>query len=67
MTILPWIEDDHFNPNYLVRDLHKMPKHGDKPEWRHNQHYWLHICQLNGDSIYLIPEHGFYLCTFVEN
>jgi monooxygenase len=41
MAILPWIEDDHFNPNYLVRDLHKMPKRGDKPEWRHNQHYWL--------------------------
>ncbi len=41
MAILPWIEDDHFNPNYLVRDLHKMPRRGDKPEWRHNQHYWM--------------------------
>ncbi len=40
MPILPWIEDDNFNPAYLMRDLHKMPKRGDKPEWRHNQHYW---------------------------
>jgi monooxygenase len=40
MPILPWIEDDNFNPNYLMRDIHKMPRRGDKPEWRHNQHYW---------------------------
>jgi monooxygenase len=41
MPILPWIEDDNFNPHYLMRDLHKMPRRGDKPEWRHNQHYWV--------------------------
>jgi monooxygenase len=40
MPILPWIEDDNFNPSYLMRDIHKMPRRGDKPEWRHNQHYW---------------------------
>jgi monooxygenase len=40
MAILPWIEEDNFNPNYLMRDLHKMPRRGAKPEWRHNQHYW---------------------------
>jgi monooxygenase len=40
MEVLPWIEEDNFNPNYLMRDLHKMPKRGGKPEWRHNQHYW---------------------------
>ena len=40
MEILPWIEADNFNPNYLMRDLHKMPRRGAKPEWRHNQHYW---------------------------
>ncbi|WP_296677479.1 NAD(P)/FAD-dependent oxidoreductase [Novosphingobium sp.] len=40
MAILPWIEEDNFNPGYLMRDLHKMPRRGDKPEWRHNQHYW---------------------------
>jgi monooxygenase len=41
MPLLKWIEDDNFNPNYLMRDLDKMPRRGDKPEWRHNQHYWV--------------------------
>jgi len=40
MEFLPWIEDDNFNPNYLMRDLDKLPQRGDKPEWRHNQDYW---------------------------
>ncbi len=40
MPLLPWIETDNFNPGYLMRDIHKMPKRGDKPEWRHNQDYW---------------------------
>ena len=41
MPLLPWIENDNFNPNYLMREIHKMPRRGDKPEWRHNQHYWV--------------------------
>ncbi|WP_374524748.1 flavin-containing monooxygenase [Sphingopyxis sp.] len=40
MAILPWIEEDNFNPGYLMRGLAKMPRRGDKPEWRHNQDYW---------------------------
>jgi monooxygenase len=40
MEILPWIEADNFNPNYLMRDIDKLPRRGDKPEWRHNQDYW---------------------------
>ena len=40
MPHLPWIEAENFNPNYLLRDIDKMPKRGDKPEWRHNQDYW---------------------------
>jgi cation diffusion facilitator CzcD-associated flavoprotein CzcO len=40
MEILPWIEKDNFNPNYLMRDLDKLPRRGAKPEWRHNQDYW---------------------------
>jgi cation diffusion facilitator CzcD-associated flavoprotein CzcO len=40
MQILPWIEADNFNPNYLMRDLDKLPRRGTKPEWRHNQDYW---------------------------
>ena len=40
MKILPWIDADNFNPTYLMRDLARMPKRGDKPEWQHNQDYW---------------------------
>ena len=36
----PWIEPDDFNPGYLMRDMDKMPKCGDTPEWRHTQDYW---------------------------
>jgi len=39
--LLPWIEDDNFNPGYLMRDIDKLPKRlGDRPEWRHTQDYW---------------------------
>lgn len=40
MELHPWIESDNFNPGYLMRGLDKLPKRGDKPEWRHNQDYW---------------------------
>ena len=40
MAILPWIEEDNFNPGYLMRGIDQMPRRGDKPEWRHNQDYW---------------------------
>jgi len=40
MELLPWIEEDNFNPGYLMRDLDKLPRRGSKPEWRHNQDYW---------------------------
>ncbi|MDE2560609.1 MAG: NAD(P)/FAD-dependent oxidoreductase [Sphingomonadales bacterium] len=40
MELLPWIEKDNFNPGYLMRGLEKLPRRGDKPEWRHNQDYW---------------------------
>ena len=40
MKLLPWIEEDNFNPGYLMRGLEKLPRRGDKVEWRHNQDYW---------------------------
>ncbi|MCB2049800.1 MAG: NAD(P)/FAD-dependent oxidoreductase [Novosphingobium sp.] len=37
----PWIEDDNFNPGYLMRAVEDLPKRlGDRPEWRHTQDYW---------------------------
>jgi cation diffusion facilitator CzcD-associated flavoprotein CzcO len=40
MPILPWIDPENFNPGYLMRDMHLLPKRGDKPEWQHTQDYW---------------------------
>ena len=41
MRFGPWIDEEEFNPNYLLRSLHLMPKAGDKPEWRQTQDYWV--------------------------
>ncbi len=40
MPILPWIDPENFNPGYLTRGMHLLPRRGDKPEWMHNQDYW---------------------------
>ncbi|HKD22918.1 MAG TPA: NAD(P)/FAD-dependent oxidoreductase [Rhizomicrobium sp.] len=40
MKIESWIDPENFNPNYLMRSMHLMPKRGDKPEWQHTQDYW---------------------------
>ncbi len=40
MPLLDWIDPDNFNPGYLMRSMHLLPKRGDKPEWQHTQDYW---------------------------
>ena len=40
MKLLPWIDPENFNPGYLMRSMHLLPKRGDKPEWQHTQDYW---------------------------
>jgi cation diffusion facilitator CzcD-associated flavoprotein CzcO len=40
MPLLPWTDPEDFNPGYLTRGLHLLPKRGDKPEWQHSQDYW---------------------------
>lgn len=39
MEILPWIDAENFNPGYMMRSIHLMPKRGDKTEWQHTQDY----------------------------
>ncbi|HWE99380.1 MAG TPA: NAD(P)/FAD-dependent oxidoreductase [Caulobacteraceae bacterium] len=46
MPALPWIDPENFNPGYLMRDMHRMPKRGDKPEWQHTQDYWAEKTEL---------------------
>jgi cation diffusion facilitator CzcD-associated flavoprotein CzcO len=40
MPLGPWVDPENFNPGYLTRSLHLMPKSGPTPEWRHTQNYW---------------------------
>ena len=40
MKIQSWIDSEDFNPGYLMRGMHLLPKSGDKVEWRHTQDYW---------------------------
>lgn len=40
MKRLPWIDPENFNPGYLMRSMHLLPKRGDKYEWQHTQDYW---------------------------
>jgi cation diffusion facilitator CzcD-associated flavoprotein CzcO len=40
MPLLPWIDEENFNPGYMLRGMHLLPKRGDKPEWAHTQDYW---------------------------
>jgi cation diffusion facilitator CzcD-associated flavoprotein CzcO len=40
MELLPWMDADNFNPGYLMRSMHLMPKRGSDPIWEHTQDYW---------------------------
>jgi len=40
MPLLPWIDPEDFNPGYLMRGMHLLPKRGDKREWQHTQDHW---------------------------
>lgn len=40
MELGSWIREEEFNPGYLLRGLHLMPKSGSKREWKHTQDYW---------------------------
>ncbi len=40
MPLLSWLDTEDFNPGYMLRSMHLLPKRGDKPEWQHTQDYW---------------------------
>ena len=37
---LDWMDAENFNPGYLMRGMHLLPKRLDRPEWQHTQDYW---------------------------
>ena len=46
MPLLTWIDPENFNPGYLMRGMHLLPKRGDKAEWQHSQDYWRERTEL---------------------
>jgi cation diffusion facilitator CzcD-associated flavoprotein CzcO len=40
MSLRPWVDPEDFNPGYLMRALHLMPKQGDRAPWHFSQDYW---------------------------
>lgn len=52
MEILPWMDADNFNPGYLMRSMHLMPKRGANPEWQHSQDYWREREELPAVDLY---------------
>lgn len=46
MPLLPWMDPENFNPGYLMRSMHLLPKRGDKHEWQHTQDYWVEKDEL---------------------
>jgi hypothetical protein len=51
MPITAWMDPDNFNPGYLMRSMHLLPKRGDKPEWQHTQDYWFEKDALPAASL----------------
>ena len=41
MPALPFIDPENFNPGYLQRSLHMMPKQGDHEPWTFRQDYYV--------------------------
>jgi len=40
MPRFSWVEPENFNPGYLLRGEHRLPRRGEATEWRHTQDYW---------------------------
>jgi cation diffusion facilitator CzcD-associated flavoprotein CzcO len=39
MALLPWVDPENFNPGYIMRGIHLLPKQGDHAPWLHTQDY----------------------------
>jgi len=46
MPVLPWVDEQDFNPGYVNRGVHLLPKQGDRQPWRHTQDYWADCIEL---------------------
>jgi hypothetical protein len=40
MELKSWIDPEDFNPGYIMRGMHLLPKRGALRDWQHTQDYW---------------------------
>ena len=40
MELMSWIDPEDFNPGYIMRGMHLLPKRGALRDWQHTQDYW---------------------------
>ena len=40
MKLSTWIDPEDFNPGYVMRGMHLLPRRGDRRDWQHTQDYW---------------------------
>jgi cation diffusion facilitator CzcD-associated flavoprotein CzcO len=40
MKLSTWIDPEDFNPGYIMRGMHLLPRRGDRRDWQHTQDYW---------------------------
>ena len=41
MPLFDWAEEVDFNPGYLMRGQHLLPRRGADNEWKLSQDYWV--------------------------
>ncbi len=56
MELMPWVTEEDFNPGYIQRGIHLLPKQGDRDPWKHSQDYVadkaeLPVVDLNDGSL----------------
>jgi cation diffusion facilitator CzcD-associated flavoprotein CzcO len=39
MDLKPWVEPENFNPGYMQRGIHLLPRQGSQGPWVHSQDY----------------------------
>jgi cation diffusion facilitator CzcD-associated flavoprotein CzcO len=61
MTLAPWIAEEDFNPGYLKRSLHLLPKQGDREPWIYTTDYYIErdiLPNLDLDEPHLVYASG---------
>jgi hypothetical protein len=51
MALGPWVDPENFNPGYLMRSVHLMPKQGDRDPWTWGLDYHDEKAALEGAAL----------------